>query len=253
MDALSFELGKVESLLIKERMLYFLSMIDEGIASAVAYNIGLHVPKGLKTALNQNVPADENPAKYMSVVKEGSLATSPALSMASTVKGSIVTRKVAILAADGVNEKSISDMKEALAAEGALCDVIAPRLGFISGKNDKSIETPKSFLTSASVFYDAVYVPGGTNSVATLEADPDAIHFLNEAFKHCKAIAADEDAYQVLRATYFGRKIPADNKPGSVLMEGVVIGKPEALPALFIGAIAQHRFWDREKVRKVPA
>ena len=76
---------------------------------------------------------------------------------------------------------------------------------------------------------------------------------MNEAFKHCKAIAADDDAYQVLKATYFGRKIPADNTPGSVLMEGVVIGNSKELPPLFIGAIAQHRFWEREKVRKVPA
>ena len=133
-------------------------------------------------------------------------------------------------------------------------NVIAPRLGFISGKHDTNIPVDKSLMTTASVFYDAVYVPGGTNSVATLEADGDAIHFLNEAFKHCKAIAADDDALQVLEATYFARKLPEDNEDDTVSAEGIIIGiDAEELSRQFIEAIKQHRFWDREVPRKVPA
>ena len=112
-------------------MLYFLSQIDEGLAAAVSYNIGVHVPKGLTTALNQNGPADGDPGQYRSLVKEGSLEKSPALSMANTVKNSIRTRKIAILAADGVDGESLTQVKNALKAEGALCDVIAPRIGFV--------------------------------------------------------------------------------------------------------------------------
>ncbi len=91
MDALSFELGKVELISIRERMLYFLSQIDDGLAAAVAYNIGMHIPKGLKTELNQNVPADADPQDYSSIVKEGSLNRSPALSMAFTRENSTHT------------------------------------------------------------------------------------------------------------------------------------------------------------------
>jgi len=253
-DALCFELGKVESIAIRERMLFFLSQIDESLAAAVAYCIGQHVPKALATELNQVVPADGDTEKYRSIVKEGLLAKSAALSMANTIKDNIRTRKVAILAADGVNEASLNIVKEAIRAEGGLCDVIAPRLGFISGTGGTNIPVDKSLMTTASVFYDAVYVPGGTNSVATLEAEPDAIHFLNEAFKHCKAIAADAGAMQVLQATYFARKLPEDNSDDSVLTEGVVIaGDPGKLSRQFIAAIKQHRFWEREKPRKVPA
>lgn len=253
LDALSFELGKVESISIRERMLYFISQIDEGLASGIAYNIGIHVPRGLETQLNQHVPADGDPEKYASIVKEGSLEKSEALSMFNTVKDSIRTRKIAILAADGVNEESLNAVKDALKAAGAACDVIAPRLGFVTGMNDTAIHSAKSFLTTPSVLYDAVYVPGGTSSVATLEADPDAIHFLNEAFKHCKAIAADDDALQVLKATYFGRKLPEDNSDETAQMEGIIIGDIKNQVDRFIRAIAMHRFWDREKARKVPA
>jgi len=253
-DALCFELGKVETITVRERILNLLLQIDESLAAGVAYKLGMHIPKELSTPLNQTIPADADPGKYRSIVKEGSLPRSKALSMAYTVKDSIATRKIAILAADGVNEDNLLTVKDALIAEGALCDVIAPRLGFISGENDKDIPVDKSLLTTASVFYDAVYVPGGTNSVGTLGEDADAIHFLNEAFKHCKAIAADDDALQVLEATYFARKLPEDNDNDTVIAEGIIIGiDTENLARKFIEAIKQHRFWDREVPRKVPA
>jgi catalase len=96
-----------------------------------------------------------------------------------------------------------------------------------------------------------VYVPGGVNSVGTLAEDADAIHFLNEAFKHCKAIAADDDALQVLEATYFARKLPEDNDDDTVIAEGIIIGmNAENLAGQFIEAIKQHRFWDREVQEK---
>ncbi|MDB5202732.1 MAG: catalase [Ferruginibacter sp.] len=252
-DALCFELGKVETLSIRERMLYFLAQIDGGLAAAVAFSIGMHVPKGLQTPLNQVVPADADQNRYNSVVKEGSLQKSAALSMANGPKDSIATRKIAILAADGVDETSLNAVKNALVAAGAGVDVIAPRMGFINGEKNTTVPVSKSLMTVASVFYDAVYVPGGMNSVATLEADADAVHFLNEAFKHCKAIAVDTAAMQVLKATYFGRKLPEDNELNTVLMEGVIIDAGAAVADKFIKAIAQHRFWDREKARKVPA
>jgi catalase len=239
--AFSFELGKVETMAVRERMLGILYKIDHGLATAVAGCIGAHVPLHPEQ-LNFSVPADGNPVNYESVITEGRLEKSAALSMENTVKNSIRTRKIAILAADGVSAQSLDMARKALLAEGASCEIIAPKLMTITADDSSEIKPDKSLLTAASVFYDAVYVPGGTNNVATLEADADAIHFLNEAYKHCKAIGADEDAMQVLNATYFARKIPTD--------EGVIIGNDMQG---FINAIAKHRFWELEKSRKVPA
>jgi catalase len=245
-DALSFELGKVKVVAIRERMLAFLAQIDKGLAAEVAYALGLHIPEQLENGLNLNIPADADPADYASVQVEGSLAKSEALSMANTVKNSIVTRKVAILAADGVDENSLTAIKKAIEAEGGVTEVIAPRLGFITAENDTKIQVDESLLGAASVLFDAVYVPGGLNSVATLEADADAVHFLNEAFKHCKPIAAHDQAVQVLEATYFSKKMEND--------EGVIVSSDAGkLATAFISAIKQHRFWEREKPRKVPA
>ncbi|WP_353721082.1 catalase [Dyadobacter sp. 676] len=253
-DAFSFELGKVQSVEVRRRMLGILSMIDKGLASEVAFALRLSVPEDPELPVNRSIPADADPADYDPVMVEGSLTASAALSMANGPKDTIKTRKIAFLAADGVDGVALNTVKTALEAEGAIVEVIAPRLNYILSDLDEEIHVNHSFLTAASVFYDAVYVPGGVNSVASVEADADAVHFLNEAFKHCKAIAADAGAMQVIEATYFARKIPAEFSDESVMLDGVVISdNPETLARQFISAIAQHRFWEREKPRKIPA
>ncbi|MGN7887735.1 catalase [Dyadobacter sp. 22481] len=253
-EAFSFELGKVQSNDVRRRMLGILSMVDKSLAAAVAFALRLSVPEDPELPMNRSIPADADPADYDPIIVEGSLTASSALSMANSPKDSIKTRKIAFLAADGVDSNSLNSVKTALEAEGAIVEVIAPRLNYILSTTDEEIHVHHSFLTAASVLYDAVYVPGGTNSVATVEADADAVHFLNEAFKHCKAIAADAGAMQVIESTYFARKIPADFSDDSVLLDGIVISDDTAkLAKQFITAIAQHRFWEREKPRKIPA
>ncbi|MCF0069379.1 catalase [Dyadobacter sp. CY261] len=253
-DALSFELGKVKTVEIRERMLGILSMIDKGLAAEVAFALRIHVPQDPELPVNHSIPADGDPADFDSLIFESTVNISDELSMANTPKDSIKTRKIAFLAADGVDERSVTTVRDALQSAGAVVEIIAPRQNYIVAENDVQISVDHSFLTAASVLYDAVYVPGGTNSVATIEADADAVHFLNEAFKHCKAIAADSAAIQVLEATYFGKKLPADFSDQTVLKEGlVVVDDPAVLSDKFILAVSQHRFWEREKPRKIPA
>ena len=253
-DALCFELGKVETVAIRERMLRLLACVDMAIAAPVAVYLGLDIPAEAGELLNHSFPADADPLTYQPLPVKKSADKSAALSMANTNKTSIVTRKIAMLVADGVDENSVLTMKSALEAGGAVVELVAPKLSAVKSENDTEFPIMKSFLTTASVLYDAVYVPGGTNSVATLSAEPDAIHFLNEAFKHCKPIAADIDALQVLNETYFSRKLPAEFSTENVMMTGLAISDDiDSLASVFVKAIAQHRFWDREKPDKVPA
>ncbi|MEO6732044.1 MAG: catalase [Ferruginibacter sp.] len=253
-DALCFELGKVETPAIRERMVKLLSYVDMSLAAPIAVYLGVDIPKEADGPLNRSFPADADPAAYQPSLVKSPIEKSGALSMANTIKNTIRTRKVAFLVADGVNENSLLSMKTALEGEGAVVELVAPKLCTLKSENNTEFPIAKSFLTVASVLYDAVYVPGGVSSVATLAAEPDAIHFLNEAFKHCKAIAADADAVQVLNETYFSRKLPQDSTEENVMMTGIVIGdNGGSSSGMFIKAIAQHRFWDREKPDKVPA
>ncbi len=252
-NALCFELGKVETVAIRERMIKMLTYIDKGLAAAVAVYLGLKIPKEI-IPFNGSLPADGNPNDYNPIITESSLKSSAALSMENTIMDSIITRKVAFLVADGVNEESVKAVKDKLETEGAVVELVAPKLGFIISKNNVEFEIHKSLLTTASVLYDAVYVPAGINSVATLASEPDAIHFLNEAFKHCKAIAVDVDALQVLEQTYFYIKLPKQFTDKDAATKGFIVNNDSnALATEFAKAIAKHRFWDREKLQKVPA
>ena len=181
--------------------------------------------------------------------------------MANTVKDTIRTRKVAFLAADGFDAAALAAMKKALTGAGAQVKIVAPRLGFLKGSDGAEVKIDFSFLTCASVLFDAVYIPGGEKSASAIKAEADAIHFVNEAFKHCKAIAATGAGVEVLRASSIGAGSEAGkaNSVGGgrvVSDEGVVTGEDAQAgkaAAEFIKAIAQHRHWSREAKPQVPA
>lgn len=248
-DAFTFELGKVERVYIQERMVGILAKVNKQLATRVANCLGISVPKNPLYPINHGVPADASNGTYEPVEMKQSLEQSVALSMAYTEKNSIITRNIAFLVADGVDENSLNIMKIALEIEGAVVKIVAPKLGRIQGLNGKEIKVDKSFLTTSSVLFDAVYIPSGKKSVNALIAEPDAIHFMNQAYKHCKPIAVDEYGVELLNNSYIiDNEIFDDDKTSEQM--GIIIDKS---PDAFINAIAQHRFWEREKIRKVPA
>lgn len=253
-DAFTFELSKVKTVAIRQRMLGILSEIDAKLTAKVAYGLGLEAPTSAEKPINKSVPADGNQADYEPITVDSKLKSSAALSMDNTVKNTVKSRKIAFLAADGVNGKSLQAVKSALTEDGAIVEIIAPRMGSIKSSDNNVIPVDQSFLTAASVLFDAVYVPGGKDSVKAIQAEANAIHFLNESFKHCKAIAADEDAQAVLDQTYFGGKTKQNETGKDDLEPGLIVGKEsKELVQKFIAAISKHRFWEREKPRQVPA
>lgn len=256
--ALRFELGKVDTPAIRERMVYNLSQVDRGLAEQVAEGLGIKVPARIDGPLNKSIPADGNPKQFQPKRVEGEVAPSPALSMANTPKDSIKTRKIAVLAADGFDGDAFAAVRKALNGAGAQTKIIAPRLGFLTAANGEKVKIDFSLLTAASVLFDAVYIPGGEKSVEALELEADALHFVNEAYRHCKPIAATGAGVDLLEASYLGYKIDDVNPQGNEISseEGVVMtrgGQASKVAAEFIKAIAQHRHWSREKVDDVPA
>ena len=264
-QALRFELGKVEVPAIRERMVGLLTQVDTTLAGLVAQGLGLTVPAQPQLPMNVSVPADGDSKRYQSKPPVRSLERSAALSMATTPKDSIKTRKIAILAADGVDEAAVNRMKKALVEAGARPKVIAPRLGVLKGAKQTDIPIDFSFLTAGSVLFDAVYIPGGVPSVDILKGDAKALQFVQDAYLHCKAIAATEAGIDLLLAAH-----PAQDKTALSHVDGVqndertLLGVDAGIIALrqdtegrvieqFIAAIAQHRHWARELKDQVPA
>ncbi len=251
--ALRFELGKVETPAIRERMLGLLAQVDKNLANQVAQGLGLSVPSKLDKPLNMSIPADGNPAKFQPKQVAQDIEESPALSMVDNPnfpKDTIKTRKIAFLVADGFDDASVLDMKKALMTAGALPVTVAPRLGVLTGAGGEEGKADFSFLTASSVLFDAVYVPGGDASVAALKAEPEASNFVEEAYKHCKAIAATGAGVGLL-ARWLGEKFTEGDSTGNLVAEnqGVVTSRGPAannFASAFIKAVAQHRHWERE-------
>ncbi|RBL88847.1 catalase [Chitinophaga flava] len=233
-NALCFELGKVTITDIRLRMLGLLSQVNKDLAAAVAEALGLAVPAQPEHPVNRIIPADGAPEQFQPHTVEQPVEKSEALSMANTIKDTVRSRQVAFLVADGVLSMEITEMKEALLRAGAQVELIAPHLGTVKASTGSGFEADESLLGAASVLFDAVYIPGGTDSTNTLQQHPEALRFVSEAYRHCKAIAVSGDGAAVLKAA----GVPAAEAPGILLS-----GPPKA----FITAIAQHRFWERER------
>jgi len=247
-EALRFELGKVERLPIRQRMVALLNLVDKELAARVAEGLGFREIPALELPINRSIPGDGDPADFESRTIGGDQGESPALSMANTIKNTVATRKVAILAADGVDTASLKQMKDALERAGAAGKIVAPRLGVLQGADGDEVLIDFSLLTTASVLFDAVYVPGGARSVEALLEERDAVEFVTEAYRHSKPIAATSEGVDLLRAC------PKVLGPDDGSVEGVIVSNEQASSALigdFLNAIAQHRFWNRARKNRL--
>jgi catalase len=247
-------------------MVAMLNLVDEELAARVAEGLGFREIPKLELPINHSVPGDGAPAQFEPRRDGRPPGVSPALSMANTVRNTVATRKVAILAADGVDTASLQRVKEALERSGAAGKIVAPRLGVLEGEDGDELLIDFSLLTGSSVLFDAVYVPGGAGSVAALAEDRDAIEFVTEAYRHCKPIAATSEGTDLLRACRgvlgpeYGGNGGGDgdsNRDGDGVgasAEGVIVSSEPASPALiqrFLDAIAEHRFWNRARKNRL--
>jgi catalase len=221
--AFRFELGKVVHRHIREGVVANLNHVDHELAVKVAEGIGITPPEKAATANHGR--------------------RSPALSQDNAPQGTIATRKVAILAAEGVDGAQLGAIADALTERGAICEVLAATDGTLRSENGSPVPVTRALTTVGSVLYDAVLVPGGPRSVQALTGDGEAIHFLTEAYKHGKAIGAAPAAAPLLDVA----RVPAD-APGVVTSEA---GSGEFAEA-FVAAIAAHRHPERS-LASVPA
>ncbi len=248
--ALRFELGKVETVAIRERMVQHLAQVDATLAAGVAKGLGLEVPTKLVPPQNMSVPADGDPKAHQHRTLTDRELISPALSMMAHVPGPIATRKVAILVADQFDNAGVGNVKKALEAEGAMGMLVAPELGELTGDSGQVRVPEFSILTTASVLFDAVYVAGGEHATAWC-AEADAVDFVRDAYKHCKPVMATGEGVALLEAAHIPLGGPDDADPGD---EATIVAKKASGPVIkrLIAAMARHRLWSREPEVHLP-
>ena len=238
-DAFHFEVGSVMDKGIKQQVVDMFNNVDGELAHQIAAGVGVNPPSSLGGT--------------------GVTASSPAVSQENTIR-TPATRKVAILMENGFNYTEVTSVMDELRLAGVHPEIISKNLGMLTSNDGQQLEVGKNYSTAASIMYDAVYITGGRESVDMLSQQGDGIHFVNEAFKHAKAIGATNEGVDLLEASQVKGVAMAgiETREKLVTEVGVVTirnaNNMNEFSQEFIQAIAQHRHWARQNQKElVPA
>jgi catalase len=228
--ALRFELTKVQVPAVRERVVAMLLNVDEDLAASVAHDLGMELPEPLPRIIEPKAPE---------------VAVSPTLSLfARPGDGSIRTRRVGILVAEGLDVPSAMAIQAALVAQGANPRYIGVKLGRVTGKDGKAVDVEITIETMPSVLVDAIVVPGGDKAVKNLGTNGQAAEFIVNAYRHCKPILALGAGRKLVEDAGVPATLPSgESDPGVLLFDEGAIRS--ALPA-FVAAIAKHRHFERQ-------
>jgi catalase len=225
-NALIFELSKVERLAIRARMVSHLLNIHPDLAKQVAEGLGL---KEMPNKADAAKPTQEN------------LKRSPALSILLNGPKSFKGRKVGALVTDGVDVGILEPLKTALNEEGALLEIIAPKVGGVEASDGSWIEAAQKTDGGPSVLYDAVALLPSEDGAKLLAQEPAARDFVADAFAHMKFIG-----YVEFAALLFEKAGVSETRD-----EGFVALKGPDDCSAFVSACRELRYWPRAKGKQL--
>ncbi|KAH7822136.1 Catalase [Monocercomonoides exilis] len=225
-DAFGFELSRVSRPYIRERVVDHLCRVDKELAKNVSEQLGIKL-----TEEQMNYPLPEP----VCGLTEGD----PALSQYKNNKIAVKGRRVNVVVADGVDGATVDAIVAALKAEGVHPLIVATKLGEIkTNGGSHTLVADDTFKGRSSVLTDAVIVPDGDESIATLLMDGDAQHQVAVAYRHLKPISFVGRAKALLAAS--GLKEDPEDK-------GIILNdSPSDTAKNLVTVMKEHRVWDRE-------
>ncbi|MBA8831531.1 MULTISPECIES: catalase [Rhizobium] len=219
--ALIFELSKVETPVIRERMVSHLMNIDETLASKVGHALGF---KSMPKPADAAMPTRQD------------LEPSPALSIVERGPKRFEGRKLGILVSDGTDAAIFKALLAAITEQKATFEVIAPKIGGVTLSDGNWIEAHQMIDGGPSVLYDAVALLPSAEGTGDLLKEATARDFVADAFVHCKFIGYVETALLLMQKAGIA----------DALDEGVIaLGAAKDVTA-FIQALGKLRVWGRE-------
>ena len=229
-NAFRFELSRVQTPAVRERMVSGLMNVAKELATAVASGLGIReMPTPMPKVLTREVKPE--------------VSVSPALSLfARPGDASIRTRRVAILVADRCNGAAVLALADRLTSEGAVPRFVSTTLGSVQPADGKAIEVDVSLEAAPAVLYDALVLSDGNEAVTALQADGRTLEFIKDQYRHCKPILALGESQQLLRACGIDGTLPDGHQdPGLIIASDTSAGLDD-----FVAAIATHRHFARE-------
>ena len=160
--------------------------MSEELAKELADDLGIDLPDPMPRAIRGTPKAE--------ILKSDPLSLS-----ALPGDGSVRTRKIAILVAEGVESGSIVDIVEGLNAVGAVTRLVGTRLGRVGVKDGEALEVDATLENSPSVLFDAVVLPADGEAVDALCLNGRALEFVKDQYRHCKTVMALGESSKILR------------------------------------------------------
>jgi catalase len=226
--ALTFELSKVKTPVVRERVVSHLMNIDEALANKVATALGLKkMPKPADAAMPTRQDLDPSPA--LSIVEKGP----------QRFEG----RKLGILVADGTDANLLKALKTAIEKAGATVEIIAPQVTGANASDGSWIDADQMIDGGPSVLYDAVALLPAATAMDDLLQESTARDFVADAFAHCKFIGYVEAALPLFQKS----GISSDD-----LDEGCITIDSAKDAKAFVEGLGQLRVWGREPNVKLP-
>ena len=227
--AFRFELTRVQTEAIRERVVSLLVNVDARLAAGVAKGLGIPLPKA---------------APVLALTPAPEMAASPALSLLSRPgDGTITTRRVAILVAPGVDGASARAVYAGLVAAGAVPRFVGEHLGRVETVGGTPINVEISIEAGPSVLYDAVVIPDGQAAVDVLCKNADAVDFVKQQYRHCKPLLVLGAGSKMLTRAEIGATLPDGKVDTAITGSGA---QPAPALAAFIEALAGPRMYARE-------
>jgi catalase len=226
-----FELSKVTVPAVRERVLSLLANVSDTLVEGVAAGLGMDVPAPMPPVLARA------PKPEVTVSDALSLLVRPG-------DGSIRTRQIAIVVADGVDGASVTALQAALLDEGAVPRLVGPRIGPVRTADGGVLDADASLENEPLFLFDGVILPDGAKAADVLLRNGRTLEGLKDQYRHCKTILAIGAASRLIEAAALPLELDDGSPdPGLLVLQGGDV--PGALDA-FVQALAMHRHWERE-------
>ncbi|KAI9097348.1 hydroperoxidase II [Phlyctochytrium arcticum] len=244
LGAFTFELQKVSSMGVRQRVVDQLNRVDHKLSVSLAQNLGATVPQ------TSNV---ESHTKILGLATADSLSQLKS-NKYDTVKGRIVGVHVM----PGYDAAIVAEVTGALTAMGALPFITSAKGGPVPDASNSTTVLPSfTFSASSSTQFDAIVIPGGRASVDAINEDADALVQIAEAFKHLKPILAiNEGVDSGPSGGILGKTagkivgvVGGATARGSLAEGGHAEGVCEWITQ-FVEVLAKHKVWEREALAK---
>jgi catalase len=224
--ALIFELSKVETPAVRERVVSHLLNVDDGLSAKVAAGLGIGKVEPFKAAVN---PHDMEP--------------SPALSIVAKAKPTLEGRCLGLLVTDDADAALVNASVKAATTAGAKVKIVAEKIAGATLSDGKLLPADQRVEGGPSSLFDHVAVIASDDGAERLASMGAAQDFVRDAYAHLKVLGFTPNL-----APLFTKAGLAED----TLDEACIRLTKSDDAKQFVTRASQGKFWAREPLVRPP-